>query len=79
MTGNEDGPPMSAEEQAFYAAEMARGELAFAPDELPCYACGGFVFDPAKAPMRRVTGLGGVTRDADPTQVYRLECGHGAI
>jgi hypothetical protein len=49
-----------------------RGEaLAFAPETLTCHACGG---------EHEVTGLGPtVNVPADPTQSYRLECGHTAI
>lgn len=45
------------------------------PDTLPCYQCkpvNGIV-------ERRVLGEGPVVDRADPTQTYRLECGHLAI
>jgi hypothetical protein len=58
-------------------AEMARGPLAFAPDTMGCYACGGF--DGQTAPKRKVVGEAGVTPGPDPTTRYRLECGHVVI
>jgi hypothetical protein len=61
----------------FIAAETARGDLAFEPDQMPCYECGGF--DGRTAPQRAVTGLAGTTRGADPSSLYRLECGHTAM
>lgn len=62
---------------AWLEAEAARGDLAFTPETMPCYACGGF--DGMTAPERRIVALGPVVNRADPTQTYRLECGHTAI
>ena len=57
--------------EAFVEAEAARGDLAFAPDALPCYVCDRTV---------TVTALGPVVEARrDPTQSYRLACGHAAI
>lgn len=60
-----------AERDAWMEAELARGELAFTPSELPCPTCSG-----AK---RRVVSLGAVIDRVDPTQTYELECGHSVI
>ncbi|WP_433426196.1 hypothetical protein ACQP1V_42950 (plasmid) [Microtetraspora malaysiensis] len=46
------------------------------PDELDCYACNGFTGVGVK---RRVVALGDVVDRADPTQTYKLACGHTAI
>jgi hypothetical protein len=64
-------------ELAFHAAEEARGPLAYTPEQMECYECGGF--NGADGPMKRVVALGKVVNRADPTQTYRLECGHVAI
>lgn len=64
-------------EEAYYAAEAARGELAGSPHTMPCYACGGY--DGVTAPEREVVALGLITNRADPTQTYRLACGHTVI
>lgn len=77
VTDDDYCQPESPEAEAFWAAEAARGELAGAPDELPCYECGGF--DGVTAPSRKVVALGPVTRRPDPWQTFRLECGHTAI
>ena len=63
-----------AAEEAFWAAEAARGELAGAPDSLPCHAC-----PETPAPLRTVVALGPVGRGPDPWQTYKLACGHTAI
>lgn len=76
----------AAAETAWTQEQMARGELAFAPETMPCYECGHA--DPDQAipgdlgfPYvdRKVTALGPVTNRADPTQTYRLSCGHLAF
>lgn len=55
---------------AFIKAEEARGPLAFAPDTLPCYD------DECEGQDRTVVALGGTVDRADPTDTYRLACGH---
>lgn len=45
-------------------------------DRLECYTCPKVG---RAAPMRTCTGLGPVTNPADPTQTYRLDCGHVTI
>lgn len=58
--------------------QEARGELAMAPESLPCYECGGF--DGVTAPARRVVALGPIAEPhRDPTQTYKLDCGHVTI
>lgn len=74
MTSNLHDDP---EYIAFLAAEEARGPLAFAPDTMACYECGGF--DGVTAPERKVIGLPGPTGGADPSERYKLECGHITI
>jgi hypothetical protein len=71
---------------AWAEAQMARGELAFAPETMECYPCGrehllvqtdrfGLKFVP-----RTVVALGPIAEaHRDPTQTYVLECGHTAI
>lgn len=63
-------------------------ELAFAPDEMECYDCGRHLplricqIDRWGMPyfMRRVVGLGPIAEaHRDPTQTYRLQCGHSTI
>ena len=41
---------------------------------IECYEC-----KPVTGELRRCVALGPVTNRADPTQTYRLECGHLAI
>lgn len=51
-------------------------------DMLPCYQCpkvGRGHGHAGTAPLRRCTGEGPVVNRADPTQTYRLECGHVTI
>lgn len=49
------------------------------PGELPCATCHkGYSHDIADYPMRKVTGTF-VTKGADPTTAYNLECGHSTI
>lgn len=62
---------------AYTEAQLARGDLAFAPDTMPCYICA--VGSGANAVDRKVTALGHVVGAADPTQTYVLDCGHVAI
>jgi len=59
-----------------YAIEELRGELAGTPEFMACYECGGF--DGITAPQRLVIALGPVV-GSDPTETYRLECGHTTI
>jgi hypothetical protein len=61
-------------------------ELAVLPDFMECYDCGRqhlMVMEDAwgfKYVLRRVAGLGPIVNQRqDPTQTYRLECGHGAM
>lgn len=72
---------VAADEQAedeWAERQIARGELAGSPETMGCYACGGF--DGVTAPQRKVVALGPVAEpQRDPTQTYRLECGHTAI
>lgn len=71
-------PDEDPEYEAYIAAELARGDLAFHQDEAPCYECGGF--DGVTAPTRKVVKLGPIVeRHRDPTQTYVLECGHTVI
>lgn len=70
----------AAEEAAYEAwieGEEARGDLAFEPDSLPCYECGGF--NGRDSVDQKVVRLGPVTGGADPTQSYVLACGHTVI
>jgi len=63
---------------AFLQEEEARGALAFAPDTMPCYECGGF--DGVTAPDRAVVKLGPIVEARrDPTGTYILDCGHTTI
>jgi len=79
---------MCKAEDAYYEymaerVERLGAELAMLPDEMECYECGhqhlmvmldawGFKFV-----WRGVTGLGPIAEaHRDPTQMYRLECGH---
>lgn len=61
-------------------------ELAMLPDCMECYECGHqhlmVMFDKwgMKYVMRRPVGLGPVIDEKrDPTQTYRVECGHLAM
>jgi len=74
--GGYDGPDdvdpfYDPEYEKWAAKEIERGELAFAPNQLPCPYC--------ENTMRTVTKLGPVGPTADPTQSYVLECGHVTI
>ena len=74
---------------AWVKAEEARGELAFQPETLSCYhpgctySVGAVVkFDSSgfKYVERKVVALGEIVEPRrDPTQSYRLECGHTVI
>jgi hypothetical protein len=75
-----DGWPGAEEDPAYLAhcaEQEARGDLAGCPETIGCYECGGF--DGHTAPERTVVALGPVVDRADPTQTYRLACGHTAI
>ncbi len=79
---------MCKAEDAYYEymeERVARlgAELAMLPDEIECYDCGRqhlMVMQDAwgfKFVWRRPTGLGPIAEaHRDPTQMYRLECGH---
>lgn len=64
-------------ENAYYERELKRGELAFCPETMQCWECGGF--NGVTAPEHTVVALGPVTNRADPTATYRLSCGHLAF
>lgn len=64
-------------ENAYYAHELERGELAFCPETMPCWECGGF--NGVTAPERTVVDIGPTVNKADPTATYRLSCGHLAF
>jgi len=68
-------PAMSEDE--WYEYEAGRGELGMTPEQIGCFECGGF--DGKTEPLRTVVGLGGVVNPSDPTQTYRLVCGHVVI
>jgi hypothetical protein len=74
---NFDEPEITDEEQAYYDEQDARGELAGSPDTLDCYECMGF--DGVNFIARKIVALGPVVDRADPTQSYKLECGHFTI
>lgn len=61
-------------EDEYYEKETARGELAFAPEVADCFQCDRFGVE------KKIVALGPIV-DArrDPTQSYRLECGHLTI
>jgi hypothetical protein len=64
--------------EAYMAAEMARGNMAFEPHTMECYACAGF--NGVDHVTRRVVKLGNVVEQRrDATQTYVLECGHVVI
>lgn len=72
--------------QLFLMYEESRGDLAFHPDTLECYECGGF--DGHTAPLRKVMANKGTVNvggyyptgePVDPYDSYLLECGHTAI
>lgn len=76
--------------EAYLEREAERGELAFTPHELPCYACtreairrgcsGLDVMDDNKCLRQEVVSLGRVVEaHRDPTQTYKLACGHITI
>jgi hypothetical protein len=64
-------------EDAYYEAQAARGELAGVAETAPCYECCGF--DGVHFVERKIVALGPVINPADPTQTYKLECGHSAF
>jgi hypothetical protein len=81
---------MCEAEDAYYEymaerVERLGAELAMLPDEMPCYDCGRHLPKTITQAddwgmryfMRRVTGLGPIAEPhRDPTQMYRLACGH---
>jgi hypothetical protein len=83
--------PTCQGEAAYYACmeervERLGEELAMLPDFMECYDCGRehlMVMEDAwgfRFVWRRPVGLGPVINQRqDPTQTYRLECGHGAM
>ncbi len=80
--GAPDQPEMSPEDLAECERQAARGELAGAPETMPCYECGGFFNGKpdSEQPQRRVVALGPILEARrDPTSSYRLECGHLAF
>lgn len=77
-------------ENAYYEHELARGELAFCPETMDCYECAQLDLPNEGPPIledqwghmyveRTVVALGPVVNQADPTQTYRLDCGHLAF
>lgn len=70
-------------EEEWMDYEASRGELAMTPERLVCYDCtraaGLNVMDDATALKRPVVALGPVVNNADPTQTYKLACGHTTI
>lgn len=68
--------PMTPDDEAYCAAQEARGELAFAPETLTCYQCTG---GDGVGIQVAVRALGPIVDRADPTQTYELACGHTAI
>lgn len=64
------------EREAWLAEQDARGSLAFAPEELDCYECNDFN---GTGTPRKVAALDKVINPADPTQTYKLACGHIAF
>lgn len=62
---------------AWLEEQDARGPLAGVPVTIGCYECGGF--DGVTAPEQTVLALGPVVNAADPTQTYKLACGHLAM
>lgn len=78
LVGEAARSPQFASEDEYYAYEARRGGLAGTPEQLGCFECGGF--DGRTEPLRTVVGLGGVVEaHRDPTQTYRLVCGHVAL
>lgn len=78
--GFAEAKQLEAEAAAYDAwcdKEMDRGDMAFQPETLGCFECGGF--DGHTEIPRRVVRLGPVVDRADPTQTYVLECGHTTI
>jgi len=65
-------------EEEWDERQVARGELAGAPDTMECYECLGF--DGIHFIMQKVVKLGPIVEaHRDPTQTYILECGHTTI
>lgn len=83
---NRMSPDERAAMEAYYEKEAARGELAGTPETLPCYECSriaGVVIDPLNESNlieRKVVALGPIAEaHRDPTQTYKLACGHVTI
>lgn len=82
------GPEMSPEEDAWHERELARGDLAYAPDRMNCYKCRPPLlqrlrrrfFHRCDLPVgvsRRVVRRGPILEPhRDPTSSYVLDCGH---
>jgi hypothetical protein len=64
--------------EAYCEAQLARGELAGVAETAECYECCGF--DGIHFEIRKIVALGPVVEaHRDPTQSYKLECGHTTI
>jgi hypothetical protein len=77
---DDDGPrePADPAYEAYCEAELARGELAGVAETAECYECCGF--DGIHFEIRKIVALGPVVEaHRDPTQSYKLECGHTTI
>jgi hypothetical protein len=57
--------------------QASRGELAGVAETAECYECCGF--DGVHFKVRKIVALGPIGNRADPTQSYKLECGHTTI
>lgn len=75
-----------ASEDEWHEYELSRGDLAMSPETLPCSSCTreagrpNDVMDDSKCIQRRVVSLGPIAEaHRDPTQTYRLACGHTVI
>lgn len=85
MRIREDGIDGLMAEERYAEEQLARGELAGAPDEMPCHQChleAGNKPDLTEETVvrRQVVGVGPVLEaHRDPTASYRLECGHLAF
>lgn len=81
--GAEAGCSAEQIHDAYMTIEASRGALAGSPETLPCYDCtreaGLSVMDDEAVIRREVIALGPVVNPADPTQSYKLACGHTVI
>lgn len=77
-------------ETLYHEREQARGELAYCPETMPCCECAQLDLPNDAPPIledqwghmyveRTVVALGPAINRADPTQTYRLSCGHLAF